>query len=259
LVIVDCEAKSVRAAQLGPIRTLAVKIAAGLVTAVLGSTAAVVGLVSQRGAARIAHMWGRVCLRLAGVPIEVEGLEQIGDGERYVIMANHESSLDIVVLLTALPDDVELRFLAKKSLFTVPFLGWAMKSAGFIPVDREDRSTATVTLNQTLEEVARGGSPLVFPEETWTTDGRLLPFARGGFLVALKSGLPILPVGLEGPRLVLPPNKGVVRPQPVTVRIGEPIPTAELGVSSRRELMDRTRREIDCLRGPSGHLPDSDD
>jgi len=59
--------------------------------------------------------------------------------------------------------------------------------------------------------------------------------------------------------LVLPPNKGVVRPQPVTVRIGEPIPTAELGVSSRRELMDRTRREIDRLRGPLGHLPDSDD
>ncbi len=201
-------------------------------------------------------MWGRLCLWIVGVRVVVEGLDHIEAGDRYVIMANHESSLDIVVLLTALPVSVELRFLAKKSLFAIPFLGWAMKSAGFIPVDRENRSTAAATLNQTLEEVARGGSPLVFPEETWTTDGRLLPFARGGFLVSLKSGLPILPVGLEGPRLVLPPNEGVVRPQPVTVRVGEPISTAGLGVSSRRELIERTRREVDRLRGPNGHIHD---
>ncbi len=241
--------------QLGPVRIAALKIGVGLTTAVLGTTAAVVGFVSQRGAARIAHLWGRLCLRLAGVPVEVEGIDHIESGERYVIMANHESSLDIVVLLTAVPASVELRFLAKKSLFAIPFLGWAMTSAGFIPVDRADRSTAAATLSQTLDEVARGGSPLVFPEETWTTDGRLLPFARGGFLVALKSGLPILPVGLEGPRLVLPPNEGIVRPQTVTVRVGEPISTAGLGVSRRRDLMARTRREIDRLRGSSGHIP----
>ena len=249
---------SMHGPQLGPIRTLVVKIAAGLVTAVLGSAAGAVGLVSQRSAARIAHLWGRICLWIAGVRVVVEGLDHIEDARPYVIMANHESSLDIVVLLTALPSSVELRFLAKKSLFGIPFLGWAMKAAGFIPVDREDRSTAVATLNQTLAEVARGGSPLVFPEETWTTDGRLLPFARGGFLVALKAGLPILPVGLEGPRLVLPPNEGLVRPRPVTVRVGQPIPTDGLGVSSRGELMERTRREIDRLRGPSGHTRDEE-
>lgn len=245
-------------AQLGPLGTNVVKIAVGLVTAVLGSIAVVVGLFSKRTAVRVTHLWGRTCLRIVGVPVAVEGLDHLARDGRYVIMANHESSLDIVVLLTALPSSVELRFLAKKSLFAIPFLGWAMKSAGFIPVDREDRSTAAATLNQTLDEVARGGSPLVFPEETWTTDGRLLPFARGGFLVALKAGLPILPVGLEGPRLVLPPNEGVVRPQPVTVRIGESIPTEALGVSNRRKLMARTRREIDRLRGPAGHVRDGE-
>ena len=242
--------------QLSPLKVLIVKIAVGLVTAALGSAAVVVGLVSQHAAVRVTHLWGRVCLWIAGVPVVVEGLDRLDEGERYVIMANHESSLDIVVLLTALPPSVELRFLAKKSLFSIPILGWAMKSAGFIPVDREDRSTAVATLSQTLAEVERRGSPLVFPEETWTTDGRLLPFARGGFLVALKAGLPILPVGLEGPRLVLPPNEGILRPQPVIVRIGKPIPTVGLGVSSRRELMARTRREIDNLRGPSGHIRD---
>lgn len=243
-----------RGNRLGPLRTLVIKIGVGIATAILGTAAVVVGLVSQRTAARVTHLWGKACLRISRVRVVVEGLEHLADGERYVIMVNHESSLDIVVLLTALPASVELRFLAKKSLFGIPFLGWAMKSAGFIPVDREDRSTAAATLSQTLEEVEKGGSPLIFPEETWTTDGRLLPFARGGFLVALKAGLPILPVGLEGPRLILPPNEGVLRPQPVTVRLGQPIITAGLGISSRKQLTEQVRREIDRLRGPMGHV-----
>lgn len=239
--------------QLGALRTLLLKVAVGVVTAALGLLAVSVGLFSQRGAARVAHLWGRVCLGLVGVPLRVEGLENISDRGRYVIMANHESSLDILVLLTALPASVELRFMAKKSLFGVPFLGWAMSSAGFIPVDREDRRTGAATVAKTLEEVRRGGSPLVFPEQTWTADGNLLPFARGGFLVALKARLPILPVGLEGPRLVLPPGVGVIRPLPVTVRIGRPIDTAGLGVSQLHPIIDRTRRAIDQLRGSSGH------
>ena len=243
-------------ARLGLIRATTAKIAVGLVTAVLGTAAVAAGLASQRAAARIAHLWGRACLAIVGVPIVVEGADNISGGGRYVIMANHESSLDIVVLLTAIPPSVELRFLAKKSLFAIPFLGWAMTAAGFIPVDREDRSTAVTTLRQTMAEIARGGSPLVFPEQTWTSDGRLLAFARGGFLVALKSDLPILPVGLEGPRLVLPPGEGVIRPRPVTVRIGEPLATAGLGVSRLRELMQRTRTQIDRLRGPDGHVAD---
>jgi 1-acyl-sn-glycerol-3-phosphate acyltransferase len=242
--------------QLGLFRATIAKIAVGLVTVVLGTSAVVVGVASQRAAVRIAHLWGRLCLAIIGVPVAVEGGDNIAGDGRYVIMANHESSLDIVVLLSAIPASVELRFLAKKSLFAIPFLGWAMRAAGFIPVDREDRSTAVTTLKRTLAEVARGGSPLVGPEETWTSDGRLLPFARGGFLVALKSGLPILPVGLSGPRLVLPPGEGVIRPRPVTVRIGVPVATAGLGVSRLRQLMERTRSEIDRLRGPEGHLGD---
>ena len=242
--------------EFGPLRTAMVKAAAGLATGVLGAAAVVIGLVSQRGAARIAHLWGRCCLRIVGVPLTVEGLDNLDRGARYVIMANHESGLDIISLLTALPASVEPRFLAKQSLFSVPFLGWAMKAAGFVPVDREDRSTAPAMMAQTIAEIAKGGSPLVFPEQTWSKDGRLLPFARGGFLVALKTGLPILPVGLEGPRLILPPDEGIIREGSVTVRIGEPISTADLGVSSRRELTAQVRREIDRLRGDRGHVRD---
>jgi 1-acyl-sn-glycerol-3-phosphate acyltransferase len=242
--------------ELSSFRTLLLRVAVGAATVMLGSLAVVVGLIAPRKAVIVAHLWGRACLFLAGVPVVVEGLEHITADGRYVIMANHESGLDIPVLLTALPSSLELRFLAKKSLFGVPFLGWAMRSAGFVPVDREDRSSAVAMLAQTLDEVRRGSSPLVFPEETWTLDGRLLPFQRGGFLVALKTGLPILPIGLEGPRMVLPPDQGVILPHPVTVRIGPPIPTAGLGVSQRRRLTAITRREIDRLRGLPGHVAD---
>jgi 1-acyl-sn-glycerol-3-phosphate acyltransferase len=243
---------------LGPVRVLLTKAAVALVTVILGTAAVAVGFVSQRGAARIVHLWGRILLLLIGVRVTVEGLDRLDLGRRYVVMANHESSLDIPALLTALPVALEVRFLARKDLFGVPFLGWAMTSAGFVPVDRDDRSTAPAMLSRTLDEVRRGGSPLIFPEQTFTPDGRLLPFARGGFLVALKARLPILPVGLEGPRLVMPPGEGVVRPRPVTVRVGEPISTAELRVSGLRDLMARTRAEIDQLRGAAGHLRDEE-
>jgi 1-acyl-sn-glycerol-3-phosphate acyltransferase len=239
--------------QLGRVRLLLTKIAAGVVTIGLGVVAVISGLVSNRAAVRVVHLWGRGLVRLVGVPVVIEGLDRLDRRDRYVIMANHESTLDIPVLLTALPASLEVRFLAKKSLFAVPFLGWAMSSAGFIPVNREDPRTAPATIARTLGEVRRGGSPLVFPEQTWTTDGRLLPFARGGFLVALKARLPILPVGLEGPRIVMPPDEGVVRPRPVTVRIGEPIPTAGVGVSGLSGLIARTRAEVDRLRGSDGH------
>ena len=242
----------------GPVQTFLLRIAVSVVTVLLGSATVVIGLFSPRRAVLVAHLWGRACLRIAGVPVTVEGLDNVVAGQRYVIMANHESGLDIPVLLAALPASLEVRFLAKKVLFDIPFLGWAMRSAGFIPVDREDRSTAAATIKRTLAEVAAGGSPLVFPEETWTLDGRLLPFQRGGFLVAIKSGLPILPVGLEGPRVVLPPDEGLIRPQPVTVRIGSPIPTEGLGVSQRRELTATTRCEIDRLRGPEGHISEEE-
>jgi 1-acyl-sn-glycerol-3-phosphate acyltransferase len=245
-------------AELGPVRLLLAKGAFGLVTAVLGALAVVLGLASRRAAGRVVHLWGRILLRLIGVRVTVEGFEHVEDDRRYVVMANHESALDIPTLLTALPAALGLRFLARKDLFGVPFLGWAMTSAGFVPVDRDDRSTAPAMLAKTLGEVRRGGSPLVFPEQTWTTDGRLLPFARGGFLVALKTGLPILPVGLEGPRLAMPPDEGVVRPRPVTVRIGPPVGTEGVRVSGLRDLMAETRTAIDGLRGREGHITDGE-
>lgn len=243
----------------GPLRTLWVKISVAAATVILGTGAVAAGAIDRRRAARITHAWGRLCLRLAGIPVRTEGLHHLRTGRRYVIMANHESGLDIPALLAALPPSLESCFLAKRSLFTIPFLGWAMRAAGFVAVDRDDRSTAASTFSEALRVIERRGSPLVFPEETWTQDGALLPFQRGGFLIALKAGLEILPIGLEGPRLVMPPGSPRLFQHPVTVRIGRPIPTTGLRTSDRVELTSEVRQAVDVLRGNRGHLRDNQD
>jgi len=163
-----------------------------------------------------------------------------------VFMANHESWLDIPALLVAIPGQV--RFLAKKSLFAVPFLGWAMRAMGFIPVDRENRREAIRSFEEAAQRIRAGRSVLVFPEETRTPTGELLPFQRGGFLIALKAQLPIVPVGLQGPRKILPKKHYLLRPGTIVVRFGEPVLTAGLGVTAKGTLMEEVRAAVDALR-----------
>ncbi len=227
------------------------------VTTVCGLLAVLASLIPPRGnhAVRIAWLWGRLCLLLAATRLRVEGSTELDPRGRYVVMANHESALDIPALLAALPVTLNVRFLAKKSLFRIPFLGWAMRGMGFIPVDRANRSTAAHTFERSSHLLAGGRSVLIFPEETRSPDGELLPFQRGGFLMALKSGLPILPVGIEGTRIAMPARRLLLRATPVVVRIGEPLPTAGRRISDRRLLTEEVRAAVDRLRGSRGHAP----
>lgn len=217
-------------------------------TVILGSYGTLVGAVPPRGdwTRKGARLWARIILWSALVRLRVEGAARVGGGP-VVFMANHESWLDIPALLVAIPGQV--RFLAKRSLFGIPFLGWAMRAMGFIPVDRENRRTAIKSFDEAAARIRAGRSVLVFPEETRTPDGSLLPFQRGGFLIALKAGLPIVPVGIEGARRVLAKGSYLVRPGRIVVRFGEPIPTAGLGVTAKGELMERVRGAILELRG----------
>jgi len=243
------------------IRTLHVGagwLAAIAVTAVFGSLGIILGALFPRSdlALELARHWAHLCLTITGSRLSIEGLENIDLSSRYVVMANHESTLDIPTLLVALPPELGVRFLAKKSLFAIPIVGRAMRAMRFIPVDREDRSTARDMFDQALEQIRMGRSVLIFPEATRTPDGRLLPFKRGGFLIALRSGISILPVGLEGPRLSMADGKHSFRPEQFVVRFGEPIPTEGMGISARRDLTARCRQAIDHLRGPRGHIAD---
>jgi 1-acyl-sn-glycerol-3-phosphate acyltransferase len=224
----------------------------GLVnTVVSGFIGTIVGFIPPRGdwTLRFARVWARLVLLGGFVRLVVEGRERVPRDAPVVFMSNHESWLDIPALLATIP--VQVRFLAKKSLFSWPFFGWAIASMGFIPVDRENRRTAIRSFEEAAARIRAGRSVLIFPEETRTTDGNLLPFQRGGFLIALKAGIAIVPVGLQGPRRCMPKHSYLLRPGTITVRFGRPIPSAGRGVTDKGELMAEVRRAVGELRGNS--------
>jgi 1-acyl-sn-glycerol-3-phosphate acyltransferase len=232
----------------------------GLVnTVVSGFIGTIVGFIPPRGdwTLRFARVWARLVLLGGFVRLVAEGREQVPRDAPVVFMSNHESWLDIPALLATIP--VQVRFLAKKSLFSWPFFGWAIASMGFIPVDRENRRTAIRSFEEAAARIRAGRSVLIFPEETRTTDGNLLPFQRGGFLIALKAGIAIVPVGLQGPRRCMPKHSYLVRPGTIIVRFGDPIPTAGHRVTNKGDLMTEVRCAIEELRGNSTAAADVTD
>jgi 1-acyl-sn-glycerol-3-phosphate acyltransferase len=153
-------------------------------------------------------------------------------------------------LLVAWPG--QARFMAKRSLFRIPVFGWAMRAGGFIPVDRRNPAQAPEAFAAATAHLAAGTSVVLFPEQMRSRDGRLLPFQRGGFLLALKSRLPILPAGIEGARAVQRRGSLVVRPGIVDVRFGAPVDVAGRRVREARpggELLAEVRATIAELAG----------
>ena len=209
-----------------------------------GVLAMIVGRIPPAGerVVPLARGWSRCLLWSAGVRLETS-FEQVPEkGRRYVFMANHQSLYDIPVLFASLP--VSFRFLAKRSLFKIPVFGWAMSAAGFVPVDRERRQKAGQTFSQSLGTLEESASLMIFPEETRSLDGRLQPFQRGGFLMALKAGLPIVPVGIEGTLSVQRKGSLRIRPGRVRVVVGPAIEVEEFGLKRKAELMEHTTREV---------------
>jgi 1-acyl-sn-glycerol-3-phosphate acyltransferase len=215
----------------GPLRIALATVAGNLYlvagTLLFSAAAIVAALVPPRGrhAHAVARLWARGALAAAGVRLRLEHETPLDPAGRYVFLANHLSLFDIPALLAAIPGQV--RFLAKAGLFRIPVFGWAMSLAGFVPVARGHRERARDSFAQALERLDRGMSILVFPEERRSLDGRLLPFKRGGMLLAAKSGLPIVPVGLDGTLQVQPMRSFLIRPRLVHVRFGRPQPPPE--------------------------------
>ena len=143
-------------------------------------------------------------------------------------------------------------FLAKRSLFKVPIWGWSMWVSGFVPVDRDDRSRATETFAAALKAIERGSSLVIFPEETRSVDGKLKPFKRGGFLMALRTGRPIVPVGVRGSLQIRGKGSLEVRPGEIEISFGKPIPAGDFGVRRRAELVAHVEAEVRRLAGLEG-------
>jgi 1-acyl-sn-glycerol-3-phosphate acyltransferase len=217
-------------------------------TTLFGTLAVLTAWIPPRGRLFLhwARAWSNALLVLCGIPTRIEISDAAAAVPQAVFMSNHESLVDIPLLFVGIRQDV--RFLAKRSLFYVPFLGWSMWLAGFVPVDRERKEKALDVFETLEKRVRKGRSILVFPEGTRSRTGGLQPFRKSGFLLAMRTGLPIVPVAVSGAREVVGADSLWIRQTPVTLRMGDPIRTKELPLSERKALMNRVRAEILRLR-----------
>jgi 1-acyl-sn-glycerol-3-phosphate acyltransferase len=190
----------------------------------------------------LARVWGRSILAVSGIRVSVTGAERIDFDRPYIFMANHQSNLDIPVLLGHLP--VQFRWLAKAELFKIPVFGQAMRGAGYISIDRADRPAAFESLQEAREKIRSGCSIVIFPEGTRSLDGSLKPFKKGGFVMAIGAGAPIVPLAVRGTHGIMPKNTWLIRPGDVALYIGEPLATEGYTLESKEALMEAVRNAI---------------
>lgn len=214
--------------------------------------AAIVRRPHERGGIyeRATRGWARLLLRAAGVNVTVEGTERLSQTEAQVVVANHQSWFDILALFCVLP--VELRFVAKKELFAIPFFGWALRALGHVRLDRANLKAAIEAYEVASRYIREQRlSVLVFPEGTRSRTGALQPFKAGPFVLAIQSGAPIVPVYVAGTFGILPKGSIRVRPSDVHVLIGRPIAAAGLTIEDRDALRNRAHAEVARLRAAS--------
>lgn len=199
---------------------------------------------------RISQLWTWFILRLGGISLKVRGLENIETGQQYIFMVNHQSNIDIPVLIQSLPE-FQLRWIAKKELLWVPLFGWAMWASKHITVDRANPSAALKSLERAKERIAAGISIVVFPEGTRSRDGRLLRFKKGGFLLAVQTRTQIVPVTINGSANVLPAGGWRLRSGTIEVFIDQPVAVEGDRAGKLRALTAQVRETIAARLQPS--------
>jgi len=200
-------------------------------------------------------MWiARNGLRLAGVRIQVEGRERINPAETYIFMCNHVSNLDPPILMPMIPRRSSV--LVKKELFQVPILGRAMRLGELVAVDRRNREAAVNSMREAEEVMARGLNMTVFPEGTRSRDGRLLPFKKGPFYLAMDSGIPVVPITILGSESLMPKGSALIHSG--TVRLVFHAPILPKQFQDHDELISAVRGEIAFALPPALREADLD-
>jgi 1-acyl-sn-glycerol-3-phosphate acyltransferase len=203
----------------------------------------------KAGLYELGHGGVWLALTLTGIRHRVVGREHIPGGA-VVFCSNHESNVDPPVLFKALHR--RLHILYKAELHRFPIMGTVFDVGGFVAVDRSDRERAMDSIRRGAQSLRDGNSFLIFPEGTRSRSGELLPFKKGGFIMAIEAQVPVVPVAVSGGRAAMRKGSAVVHPVLVTVRIGPPVPTAGLTVADRDDLIQRVRAEVQNLlaQGP---------
>lgn len=224
----------------------------GAVLTLVLATGVVVSSWTERGREkpvcdRLARLWARTIMRWAGARVEMEGVDRVEWDRPHVVIANHQSWFDVFLLMGCLPG--KTRFVGKEELARIPIFGRAWRTCGHVAVDRSNRKRAISSLDTAGRRVRDEGLNMVlFPEGTRSEDGSLGPFKKGAFVLAIKTGVPILPVAISGTREVMPKGSFRIRPGPVRFRVGSPIATEGLSGADRNELLKTSRAALLALR-----------
>jgi 1-acyl-sn-glycerol-3-phosphate acyltransferase len=195
-----------------------------------------------RAAQYVARRWIAWTLASCRIEVETEGLERARENQPCVVMCNHQSVFDIAALVHTLPG--YWKFVAKRELLWIPFFGWALALADQVVVDRRNREKAVRSLKRAADRIRSGTTVIVFPQGTRVTSDALGEFKSGGFHLAIRAGVPVLPVSVSGTRRITPKKSLRVESGRILVRFGEPIPTAHLDIEQRNELKKQVREAI---------------
>jgi len=183
----------------------------------------------------------RMALRLGGIRVRVEGRENIPAGV-CIFVANHTSNADPPAVVGSIPRRVAL--LAKKEVFRVPILARALLLASFVPVDRSNREAAIASVEKAIEHVKRGVSYLIFPEGTRSPDGRLRPFKKGTFVMAIRAGVPVVPISVVGAHRTMRKGSRALFPGEILVRFHPPVDASAFSLDQKEELIAQVHQAI---------------
>ncbi len=229
-------------AVLGVLRFLA-----GVVASLAFAVAAILSIPFDRGTGRLFHRVGRawavVVLFVSGVRVTVTGLERLRHDRAYVYVSNHASLFDIPAVFAGIPDDI--RVVYKKELEKIPIFGWGLKMGAYISIERGHGTSAARSLEEAVRKMRQGASLLLYAEGTRTMDGRLQPFKRGAFNLALRAGVPVVPLTINGTFSILRKHSMVIRPGTAHLILEDAIESNGVaGRDAERELMNQVHRAI---------------
>ncbi len=218
-----------------------------LYTIVLGALSLTSSLFDRGG--RIQHqfarLWSWLILKTTLSPASVDGLDQLDRSRTYVFAANHVSALDIPMLYVFLP--FQFRIMAKRELFRYPFLGWHLRRSGQLPIDRDNALASMRSLNRAVESLRRRMPLVIFPEGGRSASGQVQPFMSGAFYIAIKAKVDVVPMALVGTYEVLRMNTFHIRPGPMQLVLGEPIPTSGYSLRDMDKLTARVQQAVEEL------------